>query len=213
MATRNQEVYLPPPDEKSFLPYPTFAALRAPLERMREHAKANGVSSISIPQLGCGLDKLEWPLVRDIMQKIFETSGVYIRDPTTTVSNNDESAIDEVSDTETGNLTENLRKGQEADEWLRLVRECVRRGRVLRNNDLKGCPELAWKLYTQFHSLYLINNVLCQRFEPIGGDLPFLQQVVPPALVDDVLVSLHSSTTGGHQRVAKLLGKVRQRFW
>ena len=36
---------------------------------------------------------------------------------------------------------------------------------------------------------------------------------MPPVLVDDVLESLHSSITGGHQRVAKLLGKVRQRFW
>ena len=157
---------------------PTYSARRASLERMREHAKANGVPSISIPQLGCGLDQLEWPLVRDIFQRIFETSvvriTVYIRDPSTAVSNNEESAFDEASDTETGNLTENLRKGQEADESLQLIREWIRRGRVPQNNDLKGCPELAWKLYNQFHSLHLINDVLCRRFEPTGGDLPFL---------------------------------------
>ena len=78
---------------------PTYAALRAPLKRMRDYAEANGVLSISIPQLGCGLDQLEWPLVRDIIQQIFETSDVritvYIRYPSRTVSNNDGSAIDQ----------------------------------------------------------------------------------------------------------------------
>ena len=196
---------------------PTYAALRAPLERMREHAEAHGVMAISIPQIGCGLDQLEWPLVRTIIQEIFEPSDVritvYIRDPSTPVLNHDETEIHEAPDTDASNLTENIRKGQDADESLHLVREWVRRGRVPRNNDLKGCPELAWKLYNQFHSLYLMNDVLCRRFEPTGGDLPFLQQVVPPALVDDVLSSLHSSITGGHLGIAKLLGKVRRRFW
>ena len=85
--------------------------------------------------------------------------------------------------------------------------------RVPRNNDLQDIPEFAWKLYGEFASLYLNQNVLCGRIEPVGGSLPYLQQRVPPSLVDQVRTFLHIASTGGHLCTAKLFKKVKQRVW
>ena len=204
--------------KERFAQKPLNSALREPRERMREQSETHAVKQqYCLPQIACGLDKLEWPLVREIIQEIFASSKVrltvyihktaaldYHEDDTNT--NNEDS----ISDDE---MRKTIRDAQESDESLKLVRAWVKRGRVPRNNDLQGSPELAWKLYGQFASLYLSQDVLCRRFEPLGGALPYLQQIVPPSLVDQVLTSLHSATTGGHLGTAKLLEKVKQRFW
>ena len=53
-----------------------YSALSAPLERMREHAEVHGVKHLSLPQIACGLDNLEWPLVREGLQAIFDSPKV-----------------------------------------------------------------------------------------------------------------------------------------
>ena len=50
---------------------PTYETLRRSLEEMKEHALTHGVSSISMPLIGCGLDGLSWPAVRTLMKNIF----------------------------------------------------------------------------------------------------------------------------------------------
>ena len=196
--------------KERFFHKPTYSGLRASLASMCQHAETHGVSRISMPQLGCGIDKLEWPIVRQIIQEVFATSNVSITVHTLD-SSKPEPDEDEIPDEDI--LLLNIRDAQEADESLKLVRNWVRRGRVPKNNDLQGSPLLAWKLYIQFHSLYLSNDVLCRKFEGTNGELPYLQQIVPPALVDEILSILHASPTGGHLGTAKLVGKVRQRFW
>uniref|UniRef100_A0A3B3V4S6 O-acyl-ADP-ribose deacylase 1 n=1 Tax=Poecilia latipinna TaxID=48699 RepID=A0A3B3V4S6_9TELE len=39
---------------------PTYDSLRQSLEDMKSHCLQNGVNRISIPRIGCGLDKLQW---------------------------------------------------------------------------------------------------------------------------------------------------------
>lgn len=55
--------------------YPDF--IRA-LEAMRKHACQNAVTEISIPQIGCGLDGLNWEFVSRLIDEIFDDSGVQI---------------------------------------------------------------------------------------------------------------------------------------
>ena len=45
---------------------------------MRKHALKHDVEEISIPRIGCGLDKLKWEEVTVILDKIFERVKIKI---------------------------------------------------------------------------------------------------------------------------------------
>ena len=46
---------------------PTYKNLRASLIGLRTHAETNNVTRISLPRIGCGLDKLDWKKVMDMI--------------------------------------------------------------------------------------------------------------------------------------------------
>ena len=96
---------------------------------------------------------------------------------------------------------------------MKLVRNWVRQSRVPRNNDLQGCPRLTWQLYNQFGSFCISDGVLCRRFVPTDGRVSLLQQIVLQSLVEELLKSTHSTSTGGHLGVAKVTEKIKQRFY
>ena len=56
----------------------TYSTLLFSLERMRIHAESNGIHRTSLPCIGLDLDRLEWPIVRQIIQDVFRTSSVVI---------------------------------------------------------------------------------------------------------------------------------------
>eukprot|EP01083_Nonionella_stella_P163458 538064_1 len=53
---------------------PTYMSLRQSLESMRHHARNNNVKHIAMPRIGCGLDKLVWSKVEDIVNDVFSDS-------------------------------------------------------------------------------------------------------------------------------------------
>lgn len=57
---------------------PTYATLRSSLTLMRDHAVANKVAHIGMPLLGCGLDRLQWAQVKQMLYDLFSTSGIAI---------------------------------------------------------------------------------------------------------------------------------------
>ena len=68
-------------------------------------------------------------------------------------------------------------------------------------------------MYNQLSSLYIQDGILCRKFEPTNGRLAYIQQVVPPSLVTEIITSLHNSLTAGHLGAYKTLEKVRQRYY
>ena len=68
-------------------------------------------------------------------------------------------------------------------------------------------------MYNQLSSLYIQNDVLCCKFEPTNGRLAYLQQIVPPSLVTEIITSLHNSLTAGHLGAYKTQEKIRQRYY
>ena len=50
---------------------PTLETLRQSLEDFRESALELKLFKIAMPKIGCGLDKLEWSDVREIIQNVF----------------------------------------------------------------------------------------------------------------------------------------------
>lgn len=57
---------------------PTYETLQSSLIDMKKHAIENNIKVISIPQIGCGLDKLKWTQVKEILVKVFEETGIKI---------------------------------------------------------------------------------------------------------------------------------------
>ncbi|XP_064629783.1 ADP-ribose glycohydrolase OARD1-like [Lineus longissimus] len=57
---------------------PTYPDLAASLYAMREHALKEKVTNISMPKIGCGLDKLQWDKVTGILRNTFEDTDMKI---------------------------------------------------------------------------------------------------------------------------------------
>ena len=193
--------------KQKFYQKPTYGTLRASLERMRSHAEQHHVYKISLPCIGSGLDKLEWEQVRQLIQEVFRTSPVHItvflKTPVDPKENDCNSDFNDNA----------LVQAQEADESLHQVRKWIRQSRVPRNDELQGLPRLGWQMFNQLTSLHIKNNVLCRKFEPLDGNLPFLQRIIPRSMVPEILTALHSSKTAGHLGTHKVIEKVRQRFY
>ena len=88
-------------------------------------------------------------------------------------------------------------QAREAEESLKHVRRWVRQKIIPTQKELQGLPRLGWQLYNQLGSLYIQDGILCRKFEPMDSRLPYLEQIVPPSLVTELITSLHNSVTAG----------------
>ena len=159
-----------------------------------------------MPCIGTGLDQLDWDKVKLLIQETFRTSPVQVAvyilpDPAT--KHGDSPVENETSS--------KFAQAQEADESLKHVLHWIRQNLFPTQKDLQGLPRLAWQMYNQLSSLYIQNGILCRKFEPTNGRLAYLQQIVPPSLVTEIITSLHNSLTAGHLGAYKTLEKIRQR--
>lgn len=57
--------------KKNLGDYPTYDAVEASLNYMYNHCKHNHVDRISIPKIGCGIDRLSWERVEEIVKRVF----------------------------------------------------------------------------------------------------------------------------------------------
>ena len=57
---------------------PTYDSLREALIEMREQMDMLNVNKLAMPKIGCGLDRLQWPNVYDIICEVFEDTDVEI---------------------------------------------------------------------------------------------------------------------------------------
>ena len=155
------------------------------------------------------MDQLEWDKVEVLIQETFHTSPVHLvvyilPDPETKLG-------DSPLKSETNSR---FAQAQEADESLKHVRRWIRQKVTPTQNDLQSLPRLGWQLYNQLGSLYIQDGILRRKFEPPDSRLAYLQQIVPPSLATEVIISLHNSLTAGHLGAYKTLEKICQRyFW
>lgn len=57
---------------------PTYDSLYETLVDMRNQLESWDVTKLAIPYIGCGLDKLDWDNVRDIIEDVFEETDIEI---------------------------------------------------------------------------------------------------------------------------------------
>eukprot|EP01132_Coremiostelium_polycephalum_P002758 gene2758-3432_t len=63
--------------KKRYFNVPSYDTLKSSLLSMKEHIIANNVQNLSIPRIGCGLDRLKWDTVVEIIhQEITDSSGL-----------------------------------------------------------------------------------------------------------------------------------------
>ncbi|KAK5639206.1 hypothetical protein RI129_011698 [Pyrocoelia pectoralis] len=56
---------------------PTYSDLFKTLVKLKNHLIMNDQYSISLPRLGCGLDKLNWAIVKEIIEYIFRNTKIH----------------------------------------------------------------------------------------------------------------------------------------
>lgn len=57
---------------------PTYAQLKQALLSLRSVAASHGRTKLAMPKIGCGLDRLEWNNVKDILCEVFENTDTEI---------------------------------------------------------------------------------------------------------------------------------------
>ena len=57
---------------------PTYDTLAASLEAMFAHMEAHEVKSVSMPEIGCGLDGLQWPKVHEMLIALSQGRGITV---------------------------------------------------------------------------------------------------------------------------------------
>ena len=55
-----------------------YKILRKDIAKMRDIAIQEGIMQIAMPKIGCGLDKLSWPQVREILKTEFANTDIEI---------------------------------------------------------------------------------------------------------------------------------------
>ena len=64
--------------KERFCDKPNLSTLCKTLKAMKSHESMNGVSTIAIPKLGCGLDQMNWQEVVKLLREIFAYADVQI---------------------------------------------------------------------------------------------------------------------------------------
>lgn len=57
---------------------PTYLTMRGALEMMKQLAIENNVEKIAMPIIGCGLDRLQWDKVSEIIKEVFRDTEIEI---------------------------------------------------------------------------------------------------------------------------------------
>lgn len=57
---------------------PTYETLKSSLTAMRDHCTGHNIKTLAIPRLGCGLDRLDWSVVRKDIADIFQDTDIAI---------------------------------------------------------------------------------------------------------------------------------------
>lgn len=64
--------------KKNYWGKPTYQTLEQSLIKMKEIAKENNIDKLVMPKIGCGLDRLQWSKVREILESIFQDTSIDI---------------------------------------------------------------------------------------------------------------------------------------
>ena len=65
--------------KEKYFQRPDYESLKSALEDMEKICRQSNITFIAMPKIGCGLDRLSWDVVRQIISNIFPSSLYTIR--------------------------------------------------------------------------------------------------------------------------------------
>lgn len=65
--------------KKFYYSKPTYGSLTESLVELRKYMLQNNFKRALMPKIGCGLDGLQWELVKQIIEKVFEETNIEIK--------------------------------------------------------------------------------------------------------------------------------------
>jgi O-acetyl-ADP-ribose deacetylase (regulator of RNase III) len=57
--------------KRKYFHKPTYESLRNSLKQMKQHMEQNKITDLAMPRIGCGLDRLEWTKVKEMILRLF----------------------------------------------------------------------------------------------------------------------------------------------
>lgn len=64
--------------KRQYFEKPTYRSIEGALYFMRELCKENNIKKVAMPLIGCGLDKLDWDRVSEVIKRTFKSSDIEI---------------------------------------------------------------------------------------------------------------------------------------
>ena len=64
--------------KRNYWEKPTYQTITTALQKMHHMIVYAGITKLAMPKIGCGLDRLNWDKVREIVQDIFKDTDVEI---------------------------------------------------------------------------------------------------------------------------------------
>ena len=58
--------------KEKFYQKPTYQDLGKTLLTMKTHMEKNNITKLAMPRIGCGLDKLDWSIVKNLISDVFK---------------------------------------------------------------------------------------------------------------------------------------------
>ena len=177
---------------------PTYRSLRKALLALRDQMNFYRIDKLGIPHLSCGLNKLDWTEVQKIIHEAFRDSKLELTAFTLETPRERTTSGDQ-------NTAVDLQKAQTTDTGINQVLTWVRKQSRPPRSHLQGLPRDVWKMWNLSDELTIRHGILCRKHENLKTGQMIFQQVVPPALVQTILHSLHSDHTSAHLGVTKTL--------
>ena len=184
---------------------PIYRSLRKTLLALRDQMKFYRTDKLGIPHLSCGLDKLDWIEVQKIIHEMFRDSTLELTVFTLKTPLERTTSGDQTTPVD-------LEKAQTTDTGINQVLTWVHKQSRPPRSHLQGLPRNVWKMWNLSDELTIPHGIFCRKHENLKTEQKIFQQVVPPALVQNILQSLHSHHTSTHLGVTKTLEKIRSRF-
>ena len=96
---------------------------------------------------------------------------------------------------------------------MKHVHRWIQQTQISAENVLQGLRRLGWQMYNQLCNPYIQAGILSRKSEPTDGRSAYLQQIVSPSLVTEVIISLYTSVFARKLGAYKTLEKIRHFSW
>ena len=133
--------------------------MRSSLEAMKNHAESNNILRISMPQIGCGLNKFDWSKVRTLIKEVFRRTNIEIivflkplKEPLRAGQDSKDSFDNAVAATTLNDseMLTSLASAQRADPALKNLFQWVTLGTPPSTLELQETPRATWQLVIEF---------------------------------------------------------------